>query len=277
MRLDNLILCAIGGAAVLVAVIVSWRGRHLPIVAPPSGPTSARAAAVDSMRSLAAVFAAAIAAGVLVVGVGGRLVMRVLGASSGGPAQGRLTEAGETVGEITFSGTLGFILFVGVLSPVAASFLYLLGRRILPNRAWMAGLVYGAALLATFGVSDPLSPDNIDFRILTPLPVAVALVALTALLFGTTFTAIAARLDAALRRLPTKRPRDLAAYAALVVLLVPIYLVPATIYVAVRTLAHGRLGSLTERRGVQLVGHVLVAVAVVASVLIVTDTATQIL
>ena len=40
--------------------------------------------------------------------------MRLLAATSGRAAQGRLTEAGERVGEITTDGTIGFLLFVGV-------------------------------------------------------------------------------------------------------------------------------------------------------------------
>jgi hypothetical protein len=52
----------------------------------------AKASASDALRSVASVLAAGIVAGLLVAGLDGRLVMRVLGAMSGGAQDGR-TEA----------------------------------------------------------------------------------------------------------------------------------------------------------------------------------------
>jgi uncharacterized membrane protein len=84
----------------------------------------------------------------------------------------------------------------GIFAPLAASLLFIPLRRILPRPAWIAGLLFGLWLLATVGVGDPLSPDNIDFSILSPTWLAVTLVCLTALLFGMTFSAVVALLDA---------------------------------------------------------------------------------
>src|SRR5688500_18331910 len=56
---------------------------------------------------------AGVAAGVLAAGAGGRLVMRLLAATSP-DVHGSLTEAGEKIGEITVGGTLALILFAGV-------------------------------------------------------------------------------------------------------------------------------------------------------------------
>jgi hypothetical protein len=124
--------------------------------------------------------------------------MRALAATSGSGAQGKLTEAGEVVGEITLGGSLGFLLFVGILLPLAAAFGFLVLRRLAPGPVWLTGLVFGTILLGTVGIDDPLARDNVDFVILRPLWLAVAAVIATALLFGVTFSAVAARLDATL-------------------------------------------------------------------------------
>ncbi len=282
MRSDNLLVVAICVAAVALALVISWRGRNRPVVAPRDLVAStAGASALDAVRTLAITTTAGFVAGGLVAGLGGRLVMRVLAATSGDGAQGRLTDAEERVGEITLGGTIGLVIFVGLLIPVVTSFVFILIRRLLPGRAWVTGAVYGLFLLATFGVSDPLSRDNSDFTILEPLWLAVGLVCLTAILFGTTFAAIAARLDSTLvpiAALRTKAPRrHKVAYASLVLLVVatPILAV-AAVYIAARALVHGRSRALLEHRAVRLAGQVVIAVAVVAAGLVVAGTVADI-
>ena len=135
--------------------------------------------------------------------------MRLLAATSGRTAQGRLTEAGERVGEITTGGTIGFLLFVGVGGGVVTAIGYLLVRRWLPPTAGRAGMIAGLLLIGTLGVSDPFSPDNVDFAILRPRWLAIlSRRPLTGLLFATTYTAVAARLD---RLAASRRPSPLAA------------------------------------------------------------------
>ena len=56
----------------------------------------------------------ALVAGLMTVGLGGRLMMRILAATSPPQAQGRLTDADAIVGEITTGGTVSFVLFVGL-------------------------------------------------------------------------------------------------------------------------------------------------------------------
>ena len=282
MRVDNVVLSMVCGAAVVLAVWIAWAGRNLVLVADRAAGVdeaiqlSAGTAAKDAVRSLAGVLAAGIVAGVLVAGLGGRLLMRILAATSGDRAQGRLTEAEELVGEITFDGSLGFVIFVGMLVPAGASLIYLALRRFLPDRAWIGGLVFGLLLLATFGVGDPLSSDNIDFRILRPLPLAVGLVVATSLLFGVTFTALAARFDRSRTNrghLGRPRPTDL----GLVALIFPLYLGIGAAYVGTRTVARGRLGALLERRAVQHTGGVLVVAAAIVAAVVVVNTAAEIL
>src|SRR5207248_3256002 len=73
------------------------------------------------------------AAGALVGGFGGRLMMRVLAATSGDGAQGLLTEADERIGRITTDGTIGILIFVGVAGGVVGGLLYVVLRRWLPR------------------------------------------------------------------------------------------------------------------------------------------------
>lgn len=281
MRSGNLILVMICTAAVLAAVAISWRGRRLAVIAPRPTPTNASSAAFDALRTLACVLTAGFIAGALVVGFGGRLAMRVLAATSGARAQGRTTDAGEQVGEITLGGTLGFFIFAGILIPLVSSLVFIPLRRILPRPAWIAGLLFGLLLLASFGVGDPLSPDNVDFVILSPLWLAVTLVCLTALLYGTTFSALVARFDATLvplNQLRSDAPRRRKiANMSLVWLLIAFPLaVPATVYVVGRAIFHGRLEPVVNSSPLRVAGYALVAVGAVLSTVAVFGALTEI-
>ena len=281
MRTGNLILVAICTTAVLAAVAITWRGRRLPVIAPRATPTSASSAAFDALRTLACMLTSGFIAGVLVVGFGGRLVMRVLAATSGASAQGRTTDAGEQVGEISLGGTLGFFIFAGILVPLVSSLAFIPLRRILPRPAWIAGVLFGLLLLASFGVSNPLSPDNVDFAILSPLWLAVTLVCATALLYGATFGALVARFDATLVPLDQLRSesprRRKIANVSLVWLLIALPLaVPATVYVAGRAISHGRLDPTVNSSALRLAGYALVAVGAIVSAVAVFGALTEI-
>ncbi|MDH5371440.1 MAG: hypothetical protein OEX97_00685 [Acidimicrobiia bacterium] len=110
---------------------------------------------------------AGLVAGLLVGGVGGRLFMRIAGAVASDSAQGATTEAGFTVGEVTLGGSLGLVIFIGILVGVVGAVLYLIFQ---PWLAWAGrwrGVVYGLLLFAAgSAMSDVMNPDNIDFFIL---------------------------------------------------------------------------------------------------------------
>ena len=123
-----------------------------------------------------------------------------------------MTEAEEIVGRITTDGTIGFIVFNGLLGGVFGGAAYLLVRRFLP-KGRVGGLLFGAALLVVFGTTiEPLRPDNPDFDIVGPAWLAIVLFVSMALAFGLTLQAVLARLSAALP-LPAPNPRALAYYA----------------------------------------------------------------
>ncbi len=125
------------------------------------------------LRSLAGCVAAGVVVGLLVAGLGSRVVMRIL-ALADADARGTFTENGNRVGDITVGGTLGLIGFVGIPSGVAAGLIVFLGRRWLPSRLVWRGLALSLVLLALLG-GTVLDADNVDFRLLEPAGLAVAL------------------------------------------------------------------------------------------------------
>jgi hypothetical protein len=134
-------------------------------------------------------------AGVIVGGLGSRLAMRVLAATS--PlARGFETDFGATVGEITAGGTL-FLLILGGLLGMIGGILYLAVRGLLPRSAWLAGSAFGVVLLALSG-RLLVDPNNLDFVILSPLPLAVVLFSALPLVFGLALVPLARWMEPAI-------------------------------------------------------------------------------
>ncbi|MBT2536061.1 hypothetical protein [Arthrobacter sp. ISL-69] len=134
---------------------------------------------------------AALASGILVAWAGGRLAMRILAATSPASAQGRLTEAEANVGFPTIEGSVALLFFGGLPAGFAAAFIYVLLRRWLPAGRW-AGPVLGVLLLLVFGASvEPFRADNIDFAIVGPGWLSVALFSALAVLHGAVVAAVA--------------------------------------------------------------------------------------
>jgi len=239
VRTGNLLVVTLGGAALLLAIWIAWRGRRLPVYEPRELPITRGASALDALRTLAAVLGAGAVAGFLVAGLGGRLFMRLMAATSGNGAQGKLTEAEEVVGQITYDGTVGFVIFIGIFFPAFAALAYIALRHFLPNPAALGGAIFGVILLGTLGVGDPMSSDNVDFEILEPLALAVAGVTFLALLFGVTFAALATRFDAAVKPL-TAGPGQIWKHLPLILIVVPPIAVIAVVYVLLRVVLHGR-------------------------------------
>ena len=88
-----------------------------------------RAAPPSALRGFAAVFVAGGLAGVAVGGLGSRIAMRIAALTARDVAQGLTTEAGATIGRITFEGTAfldnDFVLITSPEDPLA-------------KRAWVA-------------------------------------------------------------------------------------------------------------------------------------------
>ncbi len=148
-----------------------------------------QAAAV--LRPLGGCLAAGLLVGIVVAGLGSRIVMRVL-AIADPDADGSFTENGNQVGEITLGGTMGLVVFVGIPSGVLAGLIVFVVRRWLPaGRPWR-GLALSVVLLALLG-GTVIDPDNFDFRFLDPTGLAIALFGVLFLVAGLVLAPLADR------------------------------------------------------------------------------------
>ena len=119
-----------------LAAIVRWGG--LEVEPPPAQDDreqlpSWRLVARRYVWNVTVAVAAGIGSGILLAGAGGRLAMRLLAATAGDAAQGRVTEADQVVGRISTEGTLSFIVFTALFFGAATGALYMLIRRWLPG------------------------------------------------------------------------------------------------------------------------------------------------
>lgn len=128
--------------------------------------------------------------GLIAGGVGSRLAMRVLSLTSP-DAQGAMTEAGEVVGEISLGGTI-FLLAAGAVLGMAGGLAYVALRRWLPKRK--TGLAFGLLMLAVSG-RVLVDPDNIDFVILDPASLGIAMFTALPVLFGLFVVPLQVRLE----------------------------------------------------------------------------------
>jgi hypothetical protein len=244
-----------------------WCGRDFQVP-----PVEARPGPAEVARRFAWYCAlgitGAVTAGLTVIGAGGRLAMRLLAVTAGDGAQGRTTEANEIVGEITASGTVGFITFTGIFGGLIAAGIYLVVRRYLPPNP-LGGLVFGAGLLVVLGtVIDPLRADNRDFDLVGPGWVSVAVFTLLALAFGAALAGWMARLSEWLP-LPSREARVLVRYAVPAALALVLFSVTAALVVlgvlVVLVTRWGALVDAVRSHTALLVGRVaLVALAVLA-------------
>lgn len=275
MRLGNVIVVGLGLISYVIAVFVSWNWRQLPLKFPSSlsADSEWRGRLRQSIRTVGGVFSAGAIAGVLVLGVVGRLVMRILGATSGN-AQGLLTDADEIVGEITFGGSFAFLVFVGLGGGIVSAAGYLFIRTWLPAKAGSAGLIFGILVIGTLGVSDALAPENVDFAILRPLWLAVLLLVATGFLFATTFTAIAARLDQFAQT--TGRGRGLL-YPALIFGVIPPVGATIVVQLALRTFGGNKLLAVVHGTASRTIGRIVVGTGTAVTTFLVISAAVDIL
>jgi len=206
-------------------------------------------------------------AGILALGPGGRLAMRLLAVTAGDDAQGRITEAEEVVGDISVDGTLSFMIFIGLGVGLLTAGIYLLLHRWLPSGR-LGGLALGALLLVTMAAQvDPLRPDNPDFDIVGPGWLSVATFLALGFFHALVLVAVSARVS---RSLPLLRrePRAVASYIPLL-LLVPVFTIG--VVVVLLLLAAAFLATRPEVRRIwshpraDVAGRVLILLVALAS------------
>lgn len=176
-------------AAMVAAAVLAVRLRHTRRTPSPitGGEPFGERLAVTVSRT-GGMLIGAYFGGVLTIGAGGRLMMRVLAATSSDDVQGLQTEADETIGEVSGGGSAFLIVGIGIGAAVVGLALFTILRRWLPDRSLAAGLVgvaIGAGLLVR--PAGLISSANRDFTLIAPVALAVALCLATFVLFGATF------------------------------------------------------------------------------------------
>ena len=203
---------------------------------------------------------------ILVTGAGGRLVMRVLAATSP-ESIGTFTEAQAAVGRISVLGTVAYLVFGALPFAFASAALYLLVAPWLPGGR-LAGPTFGAVLLVTVSpFIDPLRAENIDFSLVGPGWLSVLLFGALALLQGALLAALAGRLS---RSLPLVSRRNWPTTTA--PLLVAVVLFPIGIALAAAALVAAAfprllpwLLAVRASRGGVITGRILLGIAVLAT------------
>ena len=159
----------------------------------------------------------ALITGLLMTWPGGRLLMRILAATSPGSAQGRLTEAQANVGFITLDGTLALLMFGGMPTAFVASLIYLTIHRWLPHGR-LSGPLAGLLGIVVFGAGvEPFRTSNIDFTFIGPGWLSVLLFILLAVLTGAIVAAVAGWYS---QRLPLFTRQTVPAYLPLLTIIV---------------------------------------------------------
>ena len=174
-------------------------------------------AAAAVIRSIAAAGIAGLVSGVLVAGVGGRIVMR-LAAIADPSAEGFLTDSGNTVGEITLDGTLELIIFGGIFGGLFGAIVWVMVRPWL-RRAGRWRPAGAAVVSATAGTIFVINSSNLDFEILDPAVLNVLMFVALLAVFGAAVSASDSWLHS---RLPVAHGWGVGGYAALILLGAPL-------------------------------------------------------
>ena len=152
---------------------------------------------------------AGLLAGILFLGIGSRLAMRIVAILNPENA-GTRTDAGEIVGAITVGGTVALVIFMGIFGGIFAGGIWVLVRERLPNslslRLPLAGVA--ATVIGSFALIDA---NNSDFRLFDPVGFNLVMFMM---LVGLTGSATAYGDWTLQRRLPSSQAAGLL-YAAL--------------------------------------------------------------
>ena len=237
-------LMALLGIVIVLGVVAIWRWGPLDLMVPwepEPRPIPPGRMLHHYVWFVTVGLTAGIVAGVVMLGAGGRLVMRLLAVTAGSEAQGVITEADQTVGEITLGGTLGFIAFFGLAVGSLLAFVYMLIRRWLP-RGRASGASFGVLVLLVLATrADPLRPENPDFTLVGPDWLAVLAFSAIVIGYGMLLAAIVGRFS---RFLPLLK-RDVKTIAKYV----PPYALfgPALAILAIPVVGVGAFAVLTAR------------------------------
>ncbi len=181
----------------------------------------------QTVRDAAIVGVAGLIAGVIVGGLGGRIVMRIAAIAAPSRVNGIFTENGNVIGDITIGGTIALVIFVGMLGGVFGAIAYVI---IEPWIGWarrLRPLAFGLALMAVAG-HMVIVPHNFDFAILRNEPLNVTMFLALFPIFGLTIAGIRHLLDARFPRIEDIEEYDASRYivpVAIGAMLIPILMI----------------------------------------------------
>ena len=255
---------------VMIGLLVGLRWGGQPITRPWSPEEARRVPWPEVIRRyvwyVALALGAGIISGLVMMGAGGRLAMRILAVTAGAEAQGRITEADEIVGAITVDGTLGFILFVGLLGGIVSGAAFVLIHGLLPPGRWR-GPTFGALLLLVGATRfDPLRPENPDFDIVGPGWFAVLVFVAMGLGYGLLLAALVGLYSRALPFIAL-RPKALVLYAPCLILIPGFFFLVPIVVGGVLALLLGRIyqDRALPADGIRVMGRIVLGlIAVVA-------------
>lgn len=165
--------------------------------------TAASQVTAEVLRDITRGGLAGLIVGVLLAGIGGRLVMR-LAAILVPSADGAFTENGNRIGDITLGGSLGIVIAIGLLFGAVAGSLWVVIRPWLP-RSRLAAAVVTIPVAVALGTRGLVEARNEDFEVLGHDPLVVASLVILVASFGPALVVADAWLD---RRLPHPIPAD---------------------------------------------------------------------
>ena len=166
------------------------------------------------LRDIARGGLAGLLTGLLVAGIGGRLVMRVA-ALQVPSAVGQLTENGNRIGDITAEGSLGLVLLAGLFFGLAGATVWVVVSPWIPGTGLRRALLAMPVAVALTGVSL-IQGRNPDFQVLRHDGVTVVLLLLLLAAAGASISLFDGWLERRLPRSGASRAAD-AVYAALTV------------------------------------------------------------
>jgi hypothetical protein len=151
----------------------------------------------EILRDISRGGVAGLLAGIVVAGIGGRIVMR-LAALIVPTSAGRFTENGNQIGDITLSGSIGLILLGGLFFGTAGGTLWVVVSPWVPGTGLRRAILAMPIAVALAGVSL-IHAGNPDFRLLHYDSLVVAMLIALVALAGLAIALVDGWLD---RRLP---------------------------------------------------------------------------
>ena len=170
--------------------------------------------AAELVRHIGIVGIVGVTLGLIVGGIGGRVVMRIAGIVAPDHVQGVATEMG-TIGDITVGGTIELVIFVGLFFGAFGAVAYVISERWLSWTGPFRPLAFGLLLLVV-GAPDVLDPENLDFLLVGNFELIVVMFVALFLLYGIPMPLLVSALEGRLPEVDSARPMgSVAVYLAL--------------------------------------------------------------